>query len=80
MAKYYRIIANPSFIGATGTWKIACNENEIDSIAHEVGIDHIETYENPSEYEEENGVAYEYDIYYEEITKEEFENSEDDLI
>lgn len=73
--KYFKGHAAPSFVGADLWVKlVADSEKEASELFHDRAIDHIESFENPQEKEEESGVEYEYDYHVQEITKEEFDN------
>lgn len=79
--KYFIGKASPSFVGAERTWKfIAENKEKTNEFFQHTAIEHIESHEDVSKYEEENDVEYEYKYHIEEISKEEFDKLEYELL
>lgn len=74
--KYYKCGASPSFVGANKEFKIKFEDNvpaqEIEDIIRDICVEHIENYEDPTEWEEEHGVEYEYQYWSAEIDEDQY--------
>jgi len=75
--RYWIGKASPSFVGAEEEWKFkAENEEDAMDFFRDTGVQHIEGYESPSQWEEENDIEYEYNIHVEEISEKEYNESD----
>jgi hypothetical protein len=80
--KKFECVAVPTKVGTVGYWKVeAENQKEAMSLFQDKAIEHIESFDDVAEIEEESGFEYEYNYFVQEISDDDYEKLElDNLI
>lgn len=79
--KYFKCVAKATIQGTEKIWKIkAEDDKEALFLFADTAMEHIEQFDNPELIQEETGCEYEYNYFVEEITEEEFNNLNIELL
>lgn len=79
--KYFKGIASANSVGTENIWKfMAIDEQDALNFFTDTAISYIESYDDPITFEKENGIEYEYDYHVEEISFQEYEQLEVEIL
>lgn len=78
---YFLMNVSASYVGTNGNYKFqAETQEEADKIAHDKAVEHVESFEDVNEWEQENGSEYEYNYSVKEVSDQEyFETNYDEI-